>query len=51
MYLVTPDEAYDDELGSWEGSIKRMMQVHEKSMMQLDNSISLQMSELHEQID
>ena len=48
MYLVTPDEANEDDLGSWEGSIKRMMQVHEKTMMQLDNSISFQMSELHE---
>ena len=35
MYLVTPDEVDENDLGTWEGSIKRMTRVHERSLTQL----------------
>ena len=51
MYYVTPDEEEDVDLGSWEGTIKKMTSFYEKTMTQIRSDISSKIVELQDHVD
>ena len=51
MYYVTPDEDDDVDLGSWEGTISRMISAFEKNMTEVKADIGNQIVELQDHVD
>ena len=48
LFVVTPDEVEEDDMASWEGTIKQMTRVHDRSMQNLKTELDKHVCALRE---